>query len=53
LVFFLLPVKPNRLEIVLVEIVSDLLAEHGALRVSGAKVDARPDSSVDYLPEYV
>jgi hypothetical protein len=30
-------------------VMRDFLAEHGALHVGGAEVDARPDSSIDDL----
>jgi hypothetical protein len=43
----------NWLEVVPPEIVSDLLAEHGTLRVGGAEVDARPHAGVDDLLEHV
>src|SRR6266478_2941988 len=43
----------DRLEVVLLEVVGDLLAEHGSLRVRGAEVDAGPHSSVDDLLERV
>ena len=39
----------DRLEVVLLEVVGDLLAEHGSLHVGGAEVDAGPHSSVDDL----
>ena len=39
----------DRLEVVLLEVVGDLLAEHGALHVGGAEVDAGPYSSVNDL----
>ena len=42
-------VSLGRLEVVLVEIVGDLFAEHGSLRVGGAEVDAGPHSGVDDL----
>src|SRR5947207_10427004 len=45
--------SPVRLKVMLLEIVSDLLAEHGALRVGSAEVDAGPYSGVDYVLEYV
>jgi hypothetical protein len=45
--------SPVRLKVVPLEIVGDLPAEHGPLRVGSAKVDAGPHSSVDYLFEYV
>ena len=37
----------DRLEVVLLEVVGDLVAEHGSLHVGGAKVDAGPHSRVD------
>ena len=43
----------HRLEVVLLEIVSDLLTDHGSLRVGIAEVDTRPYSRVDYLFENV
>jgi hypothetical protein len=41
------------LEVVLLEVVGDLLAEHRSLRVGGAEVDAAPHSGVDDLLERV
>ena len=41
----------HRLEVVLFEVVSDLLAEDRALDVGGAEVDAAPDARVDDLLE--
>src|SRR4029453_19299163 len=41
------------LEVVLLEVLGDLLAEHGALRVGGAEGDARPHSCVDGLVKHV
>ena len=46
-------VTSDRLEVVLLEIMGDLLAQDGPLCVSGAEVNARPDSSVDYLLKHV
>ena len=43
----------ERLEVVLLEVLRDLLAEHGSLRVSGAEVDSGPHSGVDELLERV
>jgi len=43
----------DRLEIVFLEVVGDLLTEHRSLRVGGAEVDAGPDSGVDDLLERV
>src|SRR5437899_9069866 len=43
----------DRLEVVLLEVLSDLLAEHGSLRVGGAEVDARPHSGVDNFAEHI
>ena len=43
----------DRLEVVLLEVLGDLLAEHGTLRVSGAEVDAGPHSSIDDFLERV
>ena len=40
-----------RLEVVFLEVVGDLLAEDGSLRIGGAEVDAGPDSGVDDLLE--
>ena len=40
----------NRLEVVLPEVVSNLVAEHGTLHVGGAEVDASPHSGVDNFP---
>jgi len=37
----------DRLEVVFLEVVGDLLAEHGSLRVGGAEVNVGPDSGVD------
>ena len=41
------------MEVVSVEVVSDLLSEHRSLPVGGAEVDASPDSGVDYFFERV
>src|SRR5439155_7482890 len=46
-------VSMDRLEVVLLEVLSDLLAEHGSLRVGGAEVDARPHSGVDNFAEHI
>jgi len=43
----------NPPEVVLLEVVGDLIAEHGALHVGGAEVDPRPHPSVDDLLECV
>src|SRR5438105_9491764 len=43
----------DRLEVVLLEVLSDLLAEHRSLRVGGAEVDARPHSGVDNFAEHI
>ena len=43
----------DRLEVVLLEVVGDLLAEHGSLHVGGAEVDAGPDAGVDDLLERI
>src|SRR6266699_3423073 len=43
----------DRLEVVLLEVLSDLLAEHRSLRVCGAEVDARPHSGVDNFAEHI
>jgi hypothetical protein len=43
----------DRLEVMLVEVVGDFLAEHGALHIGGAEVDAGPQSGIDYLLERV
>src|SRR5215218_2191484 len=43
----------RRLEVVLVEPARDLLAEHRALHVGGAEVDAAPDAGIDDLLERV
>src|SRR5438876_12247670 len=43
----------DRLEVVLLEVLSDLLAEHRSLRVGGAEVDARPHSSIDNFAEHI
>ena len=40
-------VSLDRLEVVFLEVVGDLLAEHGSLRVGGAEVNVGPDSGVD------
>ena len=45
--------SPDRLEVVFLEVVGDLLAEHRSLRVGGAEVDASPYSGVDDLLERV
>src|SRR5436190_23833537 len=37
----------DRLEVVLLEVMGDLVAEHGSLSVGGAEVDAGPHSRVD------
>src|SRR5438128_6847571 len=46
-------VSMDRLEVMLLEVLSDLLAEHGSLRVGGAEVDARPHSGVDNFAEHI
>src|SRR6266480_7095903 len=43
----------DRLEVMILEVVGDLMAEHGSLRVGGAEVDAGPHSGVDDLLERV
>ena len=43
----------DRLEVVLIEVVGDLVAEHRSLRVCGAEVDAAPHSGVDDFLERV
>ena len=43
----------DRLEVVLLEVLSDLLAEHRSLRIGRAEVDAGPHSSIDDLLERV
>src|SRR6267154_3039941 len=43
----------DRLEVVLLEVVGDLIAEHRTLHVGGAEVDASPHSGVDDLFERV
>jgi hypothetical protein len=42
-------VSLDRLEVVLVEVVGNLIAEHGSLRVGGAEMDAGPYSGIDDL----
>jgi hypothetical protein len=44
-------VSAGRLEVVLLHVVDDLLAEYGALHVRGSEVDAAPDAGVDDLLE--
>ena len=46
-------VSVDRLEVVFLEILGDLLAEHGSLRVGGAEVDAGPHSGVDNFAEHI
>src|SRR6266496_3159345 len=46
-------VSMDRLEVMLLEVLSDLLAEHGSLRVGGAGIIASPHSGVDDLRERV
>jgi hypothetical protein len=46
-------VSLDRLEVVLLEVMGDLLAEHRSLHVGGAKVDAAPYSGVDDLIQRV
>ena len=41
----------DRLEVVLVEVVGELLAEDGSLNVGGVEVDPTPDAGVDDLLE--
>ena len=48
-----LQLSSDRLEVVLLEVVGDLLAEHRSLHVGGAEVDAGPHSGVDDLLERV
>ena len=43
----------DRLEVVLLEVVGNLLAEHGSLHVGGSEVDACPDAGVDHLLERI
>src|SRR5438046_2878608 len=43
----------NRLEVVLLEVLGDLLTEHGSLRIGGAEVDAGPHSGVDNFAEHI
>src|SRR5438094_3528833 len=43
----------DRLEVVLLEIVGDFVAEHGSLRVGGAEVDASPHSRVYNFAKHV
>jgi TolB-like protein len=46
-------VRWQRLEVVLLEVVGDLLAEHRTLRIGSAEVDAGPHSGVDYFLQHV
>src|SRR5207237_1344047 len=46
-------VSLDRLEVVLLQVVGDFIAERGSLRVGGAEVDAGPHSRVDDLLERV
>ena len=39
----------DRLEVMLLEVVGDLIAEHRTLHIGSAEVDAGPDSGVDDL----
>ena len=43
----------NRLEVVLLKLVGDPLAEHGSLHVGGAEMDAGPDARIDDLSETI
>src|SRR5262249_57167618 len=43
----------DRLEVMLLEVLGDLLAEHGSLRVGRAEVDAGPYTSVNHFFERV
>ena len=43
----------RRLEVVLLHVMDDLLAEHGSLHVRGAEVDPARDAGVDDLLERV
>ena len=43
----------DRLEVVILEVVGNLLAEHGSLHVGGPEVDACPDAGVDHLLERI
>ena len=43
----------NRLEVVLLEVVGDLIAEHRSLRVGDAEMDACPHAGIDDLLERV
>src|SRR5438552_12817363 len=43
----------DRLEIMLLEVLGDLLTEHGSLHVGGAEVDAGPHSGVDNFAEHI
>jgi hypothetical protein len=46
-------VSTDRLEVVLLEEVGDLFAEHGSLHVGGAEVDPGPHSGVDNFAQDV
>ena len=46
-------VSSDRLEVVLLEVLGDLVAEHRSLNVSRAEVDASPHAGVDDLLEHV
>ena len=46
-------VSSDRLEVVLLEVVGDLLAEHRSLHIGGAEVDAGPHAGVDDFLEDV
>jgi hypothetical protein len=43
----------DRLEVVLLEVMGDLLAEHRSLHISSAEVDTGPHASIDDLLERV
>src|SRR5437016_6645073 len=43
----------DRLEIMLLEVLGDLLTEHRSLNVGGAEVDAGPHSGVDNFAEHI
>ncbi|MGC1994233.1 MAG: hypothetical protein WA704_09840 [Pseudolabrys sp.] len=43
----------DRLEVMRLEVLGDLLAELGSLLVGGAEVDAGPHSGVDKLLDYI
>src|SRR6266536_6169388 len=43
------PSSSGRLEVVLLQVVSDLLAKHRSLHVGGTEVDASPDACIDDL----